>query len=90
MWPSCGRAGQGGNAVRPRGRTPSAWTVTPSPASATALRPLKLLLVHTVRQLCPVRSSASKAIARLMLGELHNVLHHRLSASRCARFREHC
>ena len=33
-----------------------------------ALRPLKLLLVHTMRQLRPVRSSASNAIARLILG----------------------
>jgi hypothetical protein len=42
MWPSSGSAGEGGSGMRPAGAKPSAWTVTPSPANAAALSPLKL------------------------------------------------
>jgi hypothetical protein len=57
MWPSSGSAGEDGSGMRPAGAKPSAWTVTPSPVNAAALSPLKLLLVHTMRQLRPARSS---------------------------------
>jgi hypothetical protein len=44
------------------------WTITPSPASAAALSPLRLPEVQTIRQARPARSSASIAAARVMLG----------------------
>jgi hypothetical protein len=50
------------------GIKPSATTVTPSLASAAARNPLKLPLVHTMRQGRPQLASAASAISRLMLG----------------------
>src|SRR5580704_8145568 len=51
-----------GNSLRPAGTKPSPWIVIPSPARAGALRPLKLLLVHTMRQIHPPVSPAHDGV----------------------------